>query len=250
MYSVADEADFVICGGDFNARIGNKNDYVERIDHVQPRIILDREINKHAEPFIEFLPSAKMCIINGRVTGKDDFTYISPKGKSVVEYCLTPMDHLKRLRLIFKEKQNKFDTIFRKSKRIHARRHEVQIENMVGSNGPAMWREIEKIGPSKPKVKIPEEVVINNKSKYQYDIKTVLDKWAKDFATLYKRFPENSPNYDKNFLTQAKAISTKAPFGDKSNNQILNNIFTEHKVKKTHNGCKVRKSSIGDEIPN
>ena len=70
--------------------------------------------------------------------------------------CIGNATERKRLRLIFKEKQNKFDTIFGKSKGIHARRHEVQIENMVGSNGPAMWREIEKIGPSKPIVKIPE----------------------------------------------------------------------------------------------
>ena len=45
--------DFIICGGDFNARIGETNDYVEGIDHAKPRIILDKKIHKHAEPHIE-----------------------------------------------------------------------------------------------------------------------------------------------------------------------------------------------------
>ena len=81
-------------------------------------------------------------------------------------------------------------------------------------------------------------------------MKTVLDKWAKDFTTLYKGFPENSPNYDKNFLIQAKAISTKAPSGDEPNNQILNNIFTEHEVKKHTSAAKCGKAVSVDEIPN
>ena len=35
-----------------------------------------------------------MCIINGRVEGKNDFTYVTTKGKSVVDYCLTFVDQL------------------------------------------------------------------------------------------------------------------------------------------------------------
>ena len=56
--------------------------------------VLENDTNKHCEPFIDFLLGAKLCIINGRVQGKNDFTYITPKGKSVVDYCLTFIDNL------------------------------------------------------------------------------------------------------------------------------------------------------------
>ena len=35
-----------------------------------------------------------MCILNGRSEGKNDFTYVTAHGKSVVDYCLTFIDHL------------------------------------------------------------------------------------------------------------------------------------------------------------
>ena len=39
-----------------------------------------------------------MCIINGQVQGKDDYTYVTTRGKSVVDYCLSLMDHLKYIK--------------------------------------------------------------------------------------------------------------------------------------------------------
>ena len=39
-----------------------------------------------------------MCIINGRVQGKDDYTYATTRGKYMLDYCLTLMDHLKYIK--------------------------------------------------------------------------------------------------------------------------------------------------------
>lgn len=44
---------FFICG-DLNSRIGNKNDYIESLDHVSHQTILDHTCNGHGENFIEF----------------------------------------------------------------------------------------------------------------------------------------------------------------------------------------------------
>ena len=88
----------ILCGGDFNARIGNKLDYIDGIDSIPRRQVLENDINKHCEPFIDFLIWAKLCIINGRVQGKNDFTYITPKSKLVVDYCLTFIDNLQYIK--------------------------------------------------------------------------------------------------------------------------------------------------------
>jgi hypothetical protein len=42
---------------------------------------------------VEFLVDCNMCMLNGR-TGGHDFTNISSKGKSVVDYVLTPHEHI------------------------------------------------------------------------------------------------------------------------------------------------------------
>ena len=49
---------------------GEKLDFIEGVDNIAVRNVLDRETNKHSDSFIEFLLGTKMCIINGRVQGK------------------------------------------------------------------------------------------------------------------------------------------------------------------------------------
>ena len=84
----------VICG-DLNSRIGSKKDYIEGIDSVLPRINLDSVINGHGNVFIEFLQECNLCILNGRVTpGFDDYTFVSPRGKSVVDYFVVPHENI------------------------------------------------------------------------------------------------------------------------------------------------------------
>ena len=91
---VCNDVDSVIICGDINARVGNLNDYVQLVDELSDRIIVDVGKNKHGQVFIDFLHESKMCVGNGRVPGSDNFTCISTKGKSVVDYIAINHDGL------------------------------------------------------------------------------------------------------------------------------------------------------------
>ncbi len=60
------------------------------IDALPNRIIID-EIGKcHGEPLIGFLNDSKRCVLNGRFNPDcNNYTSISHKGKSVVDYIIT-----------------------------------------------------------------------------------------------------------------------------------------------------------------
>ena len=81
----------IVCG-DLNARVADKIDYALNVDDtVSDRTCIDTGYNKHGESLLEFCKDSKFLIVNGRVTAdKDDFTFVSTRGKSVVDYILTP----------------------------------------------------------------------------------------------------------------------------------------------------------------
>jgi len=77
----------LICG-DFNGRIGRKTD---SNDSALPnRSPLDLETNKFGDHLLDFLQDTNLCVVNGRFPQSDNFTCVSTKGKSVVDYILTP----------------------------------------------------------------------------------------------------------------------------------------------------------------
>lgn len=86
------ESDFTIVCGDFNARLGDLDDFIPDVDDLCSRLSIDSVKNKHGEALIEFLKEVKMCIVNGRVglANNDDYTCISVRGRSVVDYFLVP----------------------------------------------------------------------------------------------------------------------------------------------------------------
>ena len=89
------ECDIVIICGDFNARTGNLKDIISEIDNVAPRVNVDDVIQGHGEEFIEFVKDSRLCILNGRFNPlQNNYTFISDKGKSVVDYIITPHDCL------------------------------------------------------------------------------------------------------------------------------------------------------------
>ena len=93
MYS--DECDVVYMCGDLNARVGSKQDSIAEIDNIPQRKILDKTCNKHGDALIDFLIENKLCIVNGRFDEKDNnFTFISSRGKSVVDYFFVSIEHL------------------------------------------------------------------------------------------------------------------------------------------------------------
>ena len=93
IYSLSDVDDLYLCG-DYNGRIGNLNDYIPDVDNVPPRINLDTSTNKYGDVLIEFLRDAKCCIVNGRLSGTDNFTSVSTRGRAVVDYIIVPHEGL------------------------------------------------------------------------------------------------------------------------------------------------------------
>ena len=89
-----DDTDLVVIAGDFNARTGNKVDYIQDIDRVPIRNTIDQVVNRQGDAFLNFLLSNKLCILNGRIEGEDNFTYLSSQGRSVVDYFVTHNDCL------------------------------------------------------------------------------------------------------------------------------------------------------------
>ena len=85
------DCDFMMITGDFNARIGNLQDTLAEIDSIPNRTLIDSVKNQHGIEFIEFLNESRFCVLNGRSTN-DDFTSVSTKGKSVVDYFCVPQD--------------------------------------------------------------------------------------------------------------------------------------------------------------
>ena len=79
----------VICG-DFNSRCGCLKD----VDgNIVPRSVIDEVNTEQGEALVSFLRSSGLCLVNERV-GQDNFTCISSKGCSVVDYCLVFQEDL------------------------------------------------------------------------------------------------------------------------------------------------------------
>ena len=85
-----------ICG-DFNSRCGNLDDFITGVDDIVPRHIVDFSCNSYGEQFIDFLINANMCMLNGRSDASNEFTSVSAKGSSVVDYCVVSHDDLYKI---------------------------------------------------------------------------------------------------------------------------------------------------------
>ena len=89
IFTYQNEGEFIIMG-DFNSRVGNKQDFIEGVDDLPMRDVVDTKENAYSDIFTEFLISANCVMLNGRDNVKDDFTYVSNRGSSVVDYVLVP----------------------------------------------------------------------------------------------------------------------------------------------------------------
>ena len=94
LYKYDDVDEFVLVG-DLNARIGEDTETCY-MDKIPPRVPIEKFKNNHGKAFIEFLTDSKCCIVNSR-KGKDDFTYMSTRGKSVVDYVYIPHDNFETI---------------------------------------------------------------------------------------------------------------------------------------------------------
>ncbi len=92
VYQYQNEGLIYICG-DFNARVADDTDYIEGVDMIPPRTVIDDGSNKYGSLLIDFLVDCNMCMINGR-NGTNEFTHVSHRGRSVVDYILVPHEQL------------------------------------------------------------------------------------------------------------------------------------------------------------
>ena len=89
------ESDAIYICGDLNSRIGHKIDFIEAIDNLLPRNVLDSTVNNHGLCFHEFLLDSCFCIVNGRISPEaDNFTFIHSRGRSVVDYFLVSCENI------------------------------------------------------------------------------------------------------------------------------------------------------------
>ena len=85
----------IICiSGDFNARIGHNTDFIEGVDNIPLRAVKDTTVNHYGDIFVDFLVDSNFCILNGRIGHQDNFTCVSKKGRSVVDYVVVPHENL------------------------------------------------------------------------------------------------------------------------------------------------------------
>ena len=90
VYQYYDDSPLIILG-DVNGRIGDLQDFNVNIDTIPNRVPLDTVRNSFGDALVEFLKDAKMYVLNGSGDPKlDNYTFISPQGKSVVDYMMTP----------------------------------------------------------------------------------------------------------------------------------------------------------------
>ena len=85
----------VFISGDFNSRCGELEDFIAGVDNIVPRHVIDFKSNYYGERFIDFLINANLCMLNGRYNDcLNNFTSVSTKGSSVVDYCIVPHNDL------------------------------------------------------------------------------------------------------------------------------------------------------------
>ena len=89
---------FILCG-DFNSRIGDMADFIEGVDVIQDRNVIDYSKNMYGEFLCNFLIDSNCCILNGRqckTIDDNDFTFVSTRGNSVVDYFIVPYENIEQ----------------------------------------------------------------------------------------------------------------------------------------------------------
>ena len=87
------QGQYIICG-DFNARCGNEPDYIDGVDEIIERAIVDYKKNHYGDLLIDFLINCNCVMVNGRCAGNNDYTSMSVNGTAVVDYTIVSHDYL------------------------------------------------------------------------------------------------------------------------------------------------------------
>lgn len=84
----------VCISGDFNSRIGYNTDFIEGVDRIPSREVIDKTENHYGDLFVDFLVDSNFCVLNGRIGNENNYTCVSKKGKSVVDYVMVPHESI------------------------------------------------------------------------------------------------------------------------------------------------------------
>ena len=95
VYQYQNEASNIYICGDVNSRCGETADYIEGVDDVSEREVIDFSSNHYGDLLLSFLIDCNFCMLNSRVNGKNDFTHVSHHGRSVVDYVLVPHEQIR-----------------------------------------------------------------------------------------------------------------------------------------------------------
>ena len=99
VYYLNINADLILFAGDMNARTGNLKDMISEVDNLPELNNIDTVKNSQGEEFVEFLRDSKLCMLNGRFDPiENNYTFLSTRGRSVVDYMFTPHDNLEALK--------------------------------------------------------------------------------------------------------------------------------------------------------
>ena len=93
IYLYQDCGPYLLCG-DFNARCGDQQDFIEGVDEVQHREIIDYRKNGHGDLLVDFLINSNCVMLNGRCLGTNDYSSVSTKGLAVVDYAIISQHRL------------------------------------------------------------------------------------------------------------------------------------------------------------
>ena len=90
IYLHYDGSPLVICG-DYNGRMGVKQDCEADDTGIPQRVPLDTIVNKFGDHLLDFISDARLAMLNGRFDAAyDNYTFVSSRGRSVVDYMLVP----------------------------------------------------------------------------------------------------------------------------------------------------------------
>ena len=74
-------------------------DFIEGVDVIQDRNVIDYSKNMYGEFLCNFLIDSNCCILNGRqckTIDDNDFTFVSTRGNSVVDYFIVPYENIEQ----------------------------------------------------------------------------------------------------------------------------------------------------------
>ena len=72
--------------GDYNSLVGDRQEFIEGVDELCEREIIDTNENAYSDIFVDFLVNSNCVMLNGRNNIENYYTYLSTTRSSVVHY--------------------------------------------------------------------------------------------------------------------------------------------------------------------